>query len=477
MNPLLLVWPFLVSQVVAGNRIACQARKPANYSLRFLAEWNILSFPKQFPTHRPPAQWSMLFGCVHNYDFTLWAEGVMASSGVRMFVEDGKHKILLEEANATMGAVQSWFHANPIMAGEGNSSTVFTVTPTHPLVSFLVRIIPSPDWFLGANSINLCENNKWKESYTLDLFPWDAGTDSGFTFSSPNFATDPQETMFQITAKHPSHPANSFFYPRLESLPRMGCSEFDLLSAVSPSQAPHQGPEQTQPNHGRRQNLTELLQVDRTLAENETKVEVELFKADDVFNDVLEKPLEKEPGKSQDKDFTSTPLDCEVSYWSSWGLCSQSCGIGARERTRFIVQHPANDGETCPPLLIQEECEESPCPTPVADGNVTISDPAEGTVTRQVEPNLNESKDSGSLEETQSLHNETGGEPENMTALAHHDATRVQETDELLKLTSKSQGHSEAGNQSINSPLALLNASTDQFFTNLTSNTASERGG
>ncbi|XP_078421240.1 spondin-2-like isoform X1 [Cetorhinus maximus] len=401
-----------------------------------------------------------------------------------MFVEDGKPETLLKEVNATLDAVQSCFHTNPIMAGEGNSNTVFTVTPTHPLVSFLVRIIPSPDWFLGANSINLCENDNWKKSYTLDLFPWDAGTDSGFTFSSPNFATNPQETIFQITAKYPSHPANSFYYPRLEALPRMGHSEFTLLSAISPSQAPSEEPEKTQSTQGQKQNLTELPQVNRTLTENGTKTEAELFKVDDGFNDVLEKLMKKEPGSrfntngknSQENDFTSTPLDCEVSVWSLWGLCSHRCGIGIRERTRFILQHPANDGETCPTLLIQEECEESPCLTPVTDSNVTVLDPAEGTAKTHFEANLNESIDSDLLEEPLSQHNETGGEPENTSALAHPDTMRVQESNQLLKFTNESQGIPEAGVQSIESLLALRNASasTDQSFTNLTSTTASE---
>ncbi|XP_078080470.1 spondin-2-like [Mustelus asterias] len=481
MNPL-LIWPFLVSQAITADPIPCQAREPASYSLSFLAEWNSLSFPKQYPTHRPPAQWSMLFGCVHNYDFTLWAEGAMASSGIKMFVEDGELKTLLEEVNTTLGAVQSWFHANPIMAGEGKSSTVFTVTPTHPLVSFLVRIIPSPDWFLGADNINLCEDNSWKESYTLDLFPWDAGTDSGFTFSSPNFATTPQETIFQITAKHPSHPANSFYYPRLETLPRMGRSEFTLLSAVSPYQAPTEGPEQTQSTQGWKQNLTELPQSNRTFTENGTKAEAELFKVDDVFNDVLEKPLKKELGSryntsgkySQEKEFISTPLDCEVSVWSSWGLCSHSCGIGIRERTRFILQHPANDGETCPTLLIQEECEESPCPT---NSNVTVSEPTEGAAKTHFGTNLNKSGDSNLLKVPLPQQNETAGEPETITAQTHPDSMQGQERNQFLKLTNESQEISEAGAQSIENLPELPNASTDQPFTNLTSTTATEEDG
>lgn len=128
----------------------------------------------------------------------------------------------------------------------------------------MVRIVPSPDWFVGVDSLDLCDRGSWREQVAVDLYPYDAGTDSGFTFSSPNFATVPQDTVtevraggslgprrlpgrpadgrprrgpaprcapgsvcprfrlappLQITASSPSHPANSFYYPRLKALP------------------------------------------------------------------------------------------------------------------------------------------------------------------------------------------------------------------------------------------------------------------
>lgn len=59
--------------------------------------------------------------------------------------------------------------------------------------------MPSPDWFVGVDSLNLCEGDHWKEQETVELFPYDAGTDSGFTFSSPNFATIPQDTVTEVS--------------------------------------------------------------------------------------------------------------------------------------------------------------------------------------------------------------------------------------------------------------------------------------
>lgn len=65
-------------------------------------------------------------------------------------------------------------------------------------LSLMVKMIPSPDWFVGVGSLNLCEGNHWKQDVTIDLQPYDAGTDSGFTFSSPNFPSSPAENITKV---------------------------------------------------------------------------------------------------------------------------------------------------------------------------------------------------------------------------------------------------------------------------------------
>lgn len=62
----------------------------------------------------------------------------------------------------------------------------------------MVRIVPSPDWFVGIDSLDLCDGGRWREQVVVDLHPYDAGTDSGFTFSSPKFATVPQDTVTEV---------------------------------------------------------------------------------------------------------------------------------------------------------------------------------------------------------------------------------------------------------------------------------------
>ena len=48
---------------------------------------------------------------------------------------------------------------------------------------FLTVAGPSPDWFVGVSGLNLClPNCSWVENLILDLYPYDAGTDSGISY-------------------------------------------------------------------------------------------------------------------------------------------------------------------------------------------------------------------------------------------------------------------------------------------------------
>uniref|UniRef100_A0A8C7D7A2 Spondin 2b, extracellular matrix protein n=1 Tax=Oncorhynchus kisutch TaxID=8019 RepID=A0A8C7D7A2_ONCKI len=134
-----------------------------------------------------------------------------------------------------------------------------------------VRIVPSPDWFLGVDGFNLREG----EHYSCN--PYDAGTHS---VTQVNL----KEPM--ITSSSPNHPANSCYYLRLKNLTPMG--------------------------------KVTLTKINKSLVS---------FPQD------------------------STPLDCEVSVWSPWGLCKGKCGDSSvRNRTRYIHLQPANNWVVCPPL-------------------------------------------------------------------------------------------------------------------------------
>ncbi|NXM62844.1 SPON2 protein, partial [Illadopsis cleaveri] len=223
-----VLWTVLVtmlgyaSSLPVGEDALCTAEDLAKYRIIFIGKWSQTAFPKQYPLYRPPAQWSSLLGVTHSSDYSMWKKNEYASNGVRDFAEKGEAWALMkeiEEAGEKIQSVHGIFSAPAISSGTGQTSTELEAHPRHPLVSFVVRIVPSPDWFVGIDSLNLCEGGHWMDEVSVDLFPYDAGTDSGFTFSSPNFATIPQDTVTEITCSSPSHPANSFYYPKLKILP------------------------------------------------------------------------------------------------------------------------------------------------------------------------------------------------------------------------------------------------------------------
>ncbi|XP_048033009.1 spondin-2b [Megalobrama amblycephala] len=292
----------------------CTAPSTAKYRLTFTGHWTQTAFPKHYPLYRPPAQWSPIIGVTHSSDYHIWQRDDYASNGVREFSERGEAWTLIKEVEAAGERIQSvygLFSAPGVVGGTGQATTEFEVYARHSLLSFIVRIVPSPDWFVGIDSLNLCEGDHWKGNLSLDLYPYDAGTDSGFTFSSPNFETIPQDKVTQITSSFPSHPANSFYYPRLKHLPPIA------------------------------------------------KVSLTKIKNNQIFSLPIQPTQSNQipSGNEIDSSVTNTPLDCEVSVWSPWGLCKGQCGEkGVKHRTRYIHMHPANNGAACPLLEEKKLC-------------------------------------------------------------------------------------------------------------------------
>lgn len=64
------------------------------------------------------------------------------------------------------------------------------------------------------------------DSVTVEMDPLDAGTDNGFTFTAPNWPTDPQGIIYRITSRYPAHPAGSFYYPQSKRLPPIATFQF-----------------------------------------------------------------------------------------------------------------------------------------------------------------------------------------------------------------------------------------------------------
>ena len=97
------------------------------------------------------------------------------------------------------GFVSNVYKTGMVSTPGGYTSTKIMVQNMYSMVSLITMIAPSPDWFVGVDSYDLCGMNGWKENVTMDLLPWDAGTENGQTYSLFNTATTPVDVIMRIT--------------------------------------------------------------------------------------------------------------------------------------------------------------------------------------------------------------------------------------------------------------------------------------
>ncbi len=164
------------------------------YEMVFDASWSAATHPQIFPSN---PHFSGLIGGTHHDGVRFWEPGGIASQGMEDMAELGSKAALRAEVEAAIdtghaGQVISGLNVNP---SPGTSSATFTLTRTFPLATVTTMVAPSPDWFVAVSGLALFRDNQWTPEIAIPLDPYDAGTDSGTHYGSPNQDTDPQEPI------------------------------------------------------------------------------------------------------------------------------------------------------------------------------------------------------------------------------------------------------------------------------------------
>ena len=140
------------------------------------------------------------------------------------------------------GFVSNVYKTGGVSTPGGYTSTKIMVQNMYSMVSLITMIAPSPDWFVGVDSYDLCGMNGWKEKVTMDLLPWDAGTEDGLTYKLDNTETNPVDVIMRITTdsnsdigKHANVTFATVTFTRVEmtptdSAPGLSAGLFTFLS-------------------------------------------------------------------------------------------------------------------------------------------------------------------------------------------------------------------------------------------------------
>ena len=168
----------------------------ARYRVTFQGTWSATTHPIDFPN----AHFSPLVGGTHAASVTFWREGELASNGVKDMSELGRTTPLDLEVNAAIaaGTAEHLLLGGGISPSPGTVALEFEISQRFPLVTLVSMIAPSPDWFVGVSRLPLFENGQWADERRIELEPWDAGTDSGVTFTSPDLVTSPRQPISRI---------------------------------------------------------------------------------------------------------------------------------------------------------------------------------------------------------------------------------------------------------------------------------------
>jgi hypothetical protein len=356
----------------------CCACDEAKYEIAFQGLWSRNTHPKDYPANMWTTKLSDVVGASHKYSKSFWSYGEVASEGLKLLAEEGNTTLLEEELKEMIKSddIRTIIKARELSYPHitGTSYTVFRVDRENHLISLVSKIIPSPDWIVGVANLELCTKNcSWVASRTLNLYPWDAGTDDGVSYNSPDAPSTPPQAVKMITTDNEESPFYDKDGERMKPMARLiitrqklyekpcETSEENSTSAAEPewsecSVSCGQGV-QTRPGKDcpAEANTEDEMEPDKENEENQEEPcsetrECVMSACEENTRDVLssESQVLVTEGPSY-----GPVVDCKMSRWSGWSECvaTEACTDGYQLKKRTIQVHPRNGGRSCPAVL------------------------------------------------------------------------------------------------------------------------------
>ncbi len=192
----------------SGNGGGVEQPPQASYRITFEPKFTAEFHPNDFPAN---ASFSAPVIIAHDANRHMFSLGSLATPGMELYAEEGDFSTLVSEHNQVEGDAElpNIITGTSSIGPEEAKEFIVAVTPGTTYISFVAKLSPSPDWFVGVDGFDLIDpDNGLKDRAEVTLFALDAGTDAGDTYNAADspesltikqklglpFSSDPNET-------------------------------------------------------------------------------------------------------------------------------------------------------------------------------------------------------------------------------------------------------------------------------------------
>ncbi|KAF7273961.1 hypothetical protein GWI33_013338, partial [Rhynchophorus ferrugineus] len=284
----------------------CCACDEAKYELAFEGKWVRNMHPKGFPEDIWTTRFSNIIGSSHKNNHEFWKEDDEPSEGMKELAFNGSTGKLESELLANIGNLRTIIKARGVAYPDITSSSyaIFKVNNENHLVTLAAKMIPSPDWIVGLSNMELCLSNcSWRQSRSVNLYPWDVGIDDALEYTKSEPSDNPKPVITRITSSNPDDAKSPFYDPDGKNMNPIATVHFKLQKVIKKECDPNRTPGEEE-NGGESPNG--------------------IVPEDEVPRHHLPS------GKS----------GCETTGWSKWSSCSVQCGRGHMTRNVRFKHNP-----------------------------------------------------------------------------------------------------------------------------------------
>lgn len=178
---------------------ACEKEKVERFSVvyevEFVSPWSSATHPTDFPSN---AHFSPFVAVSHLSSSRLFIEGLNASEGLKNVAELGSTDKISEELElfVNTGEGLDVVFGNRFDSPGSSNKIELGLKEGYHYVTALSMIAPSPDWFVSATTSLLDPvDGLWYDEVISYVIAYDAGTDGGTGFNSPDNPTDPESPI------------------------------------------------------------------------------------------------------------------------------------------------------------------------------------------------------------------------------------------------------------------------------------------